>query len=43
VALALERAGEHFAQGPVVIDQEDVERRCGLHLPEKASAPIKGC
>jgi hypothetical protein len=43
MALALEGAGEHLAQGPVVVDQEDVEPGCGLHLAEKASGPIKGC
>jgi hypothetical protein len=31
VALALERAGEHVAQRAVVVDQQDVQRRDGLH------------
>jgi hypothetical protein len=29
--LSLERAGEHLAQRPVVVHQQDVERRRGLH------------
>ena len=31
MALALERAGEHLAQRAVVVDQQDVQRRGGLH------------
>ena len=31
VALSLEGAAEHVAQRPVVVDQQDVQRRDGLH------------
>jgi hypothetical protein len=31
VALALEGAAEHVAQRTVVVDEQDVQRRDGLH------------
>jgi hypothetical protein len=31
MALALEGTGEHVAQRTVVVDQQDVQRRGGLH------------
>jgi hypothetical protein len=34
MALALERPGQHLAQRTVVVDEQDVERRGGLHGAE---------
>ena len=33
VALALERARQHLAQRVVVVDEQDLQRRRGQHLP----------
>ena len=44
VALALERAGEHLAQRSVVVDEQDVQRRGGLHPSRvRRIGAIKGC
>ena len=45
VALALEGAGEHVAQRAVVVDEQDVQRRGGLHASQRTAGPgtIKGC
>ena len=42
VALALERAREHLAQRLVVVDDEDVECRGGLHALTVAPQPATG-
>ena len=45
VALALEGADEHLAQRVVVVDEQDVERRGGLHRAraQRYAAAIKAC